>query len=300
MTADQPTPRSRKLYVLWAIALTLLLTGGAFCWAVVVPVWRVHRVLRACVRDELSPEEAVEQLGGPHRAANGLNLCLRLPRVNVDSRREATRVLRECGPEAVPVLTRLLADSDKYVRNYAALELGEIGPEARRSVPALSAALSDEDWSVRHEAAEALGEIGPDSRVAVRELSKLLSDSDARMRLTVAQALGKIGPDARLAVPALIALLTDADWRVGRVAAEALGQIGPDAREAIPALIRLITETGYGGVRNDAAGALGRIGPDAREAIPELTQLLSDPSWGVRETAREALKKIKAAQEKKQ
>jgi hypothetical protein len=34
--------RSRKIYILWAIALTLLLSLGAFCWLVVVPVTQLR------------------------------------------------------------------------------------------------------------------------------------------------------------------------------------------------------------------------------------------------------------------
>ena len=40
MPSDEcpPKPRSRKIYVLWSTALTLLLALGLFCWLVVVPV----------------------------------------------------------------------------------------------------------------------------------------------------------------------------------------------------------------------------------------------------------------------
>ena len=49
--------RSRKVYVLWTIALTLLISTALFCWLVVVPVWqgrRGHPVgFRACYFPEL-------------------------------------------------------------------------------------------------------------------------------------------------------------------------------------------------------------------------------------------------------
>jgi len=45
MSSVEPKPRSRKLYVLWAIALTLLLALGLFSWLVVVPVMGVRSAL---------------------------------------------------------------------------------------------------------------------------------------------------------------------------------------------------------------------------------------------------------------
>jgi len=109
--------RSRKVYVLWGVALALLLAAGLFCWLVVLPVLEVRRVraalkpVRAPIiicfvesdsadqgstlsREEVGPiirhlpapsfsrDEAapiIQQLGGPGRAAHKLGLFLRLP-----------------------------------------------------------------------------------------------------------------------------------------------------------------------------------------------------------------------------
>jgi hypothetical protein len=64
----KPEGRSRKIYVLWTIALTLLLSLGAFCWLVVVPVWQVRDVLAGYSSDVLSEQEAIQRLGGPKQA----------------------------------------------------------------------------------------------------------------------------------------------------------------------------------------------------------------------------------------
>ncbi len=37
--------RSKRIYIMWAAALGMLLAAGLFCWLVVVPVWRTHSVL---------------------------------------------------------------------------------------------------------------------------------------------------------------------------------------------------------------------------------------------------------------
>ncbi len=52
--------------------------------------------------------------------------------------------------------------------------------------------------------------------------------------------------------------------------------------------------------RREAAELLGRIGRPASKAVPDLTKALKDKDEEVRQAAAEALKKIKAAQEKKQ
>jgi hypothetical protein len=79
VTPNQPQakPRSRKIYILWAIALTLLLTLGAFCWLVVVPVWRVRSVLGSMpVKDCGS---LIERLGGDVPAMKTLEGYIRRP-----------------------------------------------------------------------------------------------------------------------------------------------------------------------------------------------------------------------------
>jgi hypothetical protein len=82
MTTDQPQPkkRSKRLYLLWGIALTLLLTLGAFCWLVVVPVWRTRQVVSAYVGNEIDGKAAVEQLGGGSRASRAVQLYRRMPK----------------------------------------------------------------------------------------------------------------------------------------------------------------------------------------------------------------------------
>jgi HEAT repeat protein len=165
-----------------------------------------------------------------------------------------------------------LGDKDSKVRDSAAWELVQIGPEA---VPALSAALTkDPDTNVRFQVLRVLGQIGPDAKEAVPALiTALAKDPDA----DVPEALGAIGPGAREAVPALITTLAEeTDPYVRSAAAEALGQIGPGAREAVPALITTLAKDTDAGVREDAAKALAWIRPDAKEAVPALIITLAE------------------------
>ena len=74
-------------------------------------------------------------------------------------------------------------------------------------------ALKDEDWCVRYFAAIALGDIGPEAKKAVPALIEALKDEDENVRGNAAIALGKIGPDAKDSVPALIeALKNESEW----------------------------------------------------------------------------------------
>jgi hypothetical protein len=74
--------RSHKMHILWAIALVLLLSLGAFCWLVVVPVWRVRSALtrlQACsnvVEWGREVEHEIAELGGPEASARSIRLYL--------------------------------------------------------------------------------------------------------------------------------------------------------------------------------------------------------------------------------
>jgi hypothetical protein len=76
-----PKPRSRRLYILWAIALTLLLCLALFCWLVVVPVWQVRNAVECAefVVTEEDGQRLVAELGGAERAARRLDSFIRLP-----------------------------------------------------------------------------------------------------------------------------------------------------------------------------------------------------------------------------
>lgn len=50
-------------YILWAIALTLLLAAGLFSWLVVVPVWRTHRVIDGATSSFRCPAEVEYRRG---------------------------------------------------------------------------------------------------------------------------------------------------------------------------------------------------------------------------------------------
>lgn len=136
----------------------------------------------------------------------------------------AVITLAELGKEAVPGLCKALANDDTCY--WAALTLGEIGPEAAAAVPRLSELLDHEDPQVRIQALVALGEIGPAAKGQAEAINEVLStDPVEGVRYAAAFALGKIGEQS-VARPALNAALDSDDPFLRVVGAWALLRLG--------------------------------------------------------------------------
>jgi hypothetical protein len=122
------------MYIIWAVALALLLAAGLFSWLVVVPVWQVHKGLEGVGWTVSGPtdripggQELIDSLGGPSAAVSKLGLYLRMPRVVAGNKLTAIAVLEEIGPQAIPVLEGLLdKEQDVDIRQDAAGALKRI------------------------------------------------------------------------------------------------------------------------------------------------------------------------------
>jgi len=309
---DSPaTPRSRKLYVLWAIALTLLLALGLFSWLVVVPVWEVHEALetvsQSCMwhpapsrhHDHLADlrREVVDKLGGQREAARKLSIYSRLPLWSAPRRGLALFVLGDCGEAAVPALVNALGDNSSLFRRVAAESLCAIGEVAVAAVPSLRKALRDERWEVRAQVAFALGNIGLAAGAAIPDL-KMAARNDKRLevRQAATAALGEIGPAATSALQELLGFT-----EICEPAIMSLWSMSKEHRNTslLPVLRKALKHPNHN-VRWWACMALAELGPIARSSALELERLVQDRdvSDELRQAARETLKKIKAAQEK--
>ncbi len=241
--------RSRKVCILWAIALALLITTGLFCWLVVVPILGTHRILG---QKKLGAEQVISALGGREQALSRLRTYLRLPGLGYDIERRnrvlgAIEALGELGPVSTPVLVTLIeshasaTDSEDLIAR-AVDALANFGPAAREAVPALERIRRDQKlnwgagratialWMIRTSAADLppLGRITAGDAESIAELKWLMN---------------LVGPKHAAAVPGLIALLQpDKDGCVDSttiyVAITALGRIGPRAKAALPVLTR--------------------------------------------------------------
>jgi HEAT repeat protein len=225
-----------------------------------------------------------------------------------EARYWACLVLSEIGPaakDAVPELTKVLADERPEVRLQAAIALGEIGPAAKVAVPALVKALDDQFEGVRHGAVFSLGRIGdPSASEAVASLEKsdnpfqdtltlwtlarLNPGDKERMKAAVEQLVGNLGgdnrdvahmsaraiveldPDPAILRPAMEAAMAKADAATGERIILAYASLGP---KVVPLAIKALKDKDAKR-RERALHVLGHLGPDAAPAVPDLVALL--------------------------
>jgi HEAT repeat protein len=198
---------------------------------------------------------------------------------------------------------RALNRADGEVRLRSIHALGAIGPHAADAVPALARIVTeDQEDKAREEAALALSKIAPASVAAVPFLARALDEDYVHLvRMNAAIALSKLGPLARPAVPALIratqrrinrSTAGSFTCNIQEMAALALGRATAGTPEGVSALVEALKSARTARKRRLVAQALAEVGAPAREAAPRLKALLNDESPEVRETAKEALRKI--------
>jgi HEAT repeat protein len=162
--------------------------------------------------------------------------------------------------------------------------------------------MGDPDDKIRGETALALSKIAPASAPAVPALARALDEDYVHLvRMNAAIALSRLGPLARSAVPSLIRATQRRINRttagsftcnIQEMAALALGRATAGTPEGVNALLEALKSARTARKRRLVAQALAEVGAPAREAAPRLKALLTDDSPEVRETAKEALRKI--------
>jgi HEAT repeat protein len=209
----------------------------------------------------------------------------------------------------VPVLVKLLGDSDKQVRWRAARALGDFREDAKPAVPQLIAMLSESDPVLEYHAAASLGKIGDKSDATVDALSSEIANPDSRVARTAIAALRNLQPDPERVMAALEQVLEHNDEAVvayaieaavergakaapaleaalqrpatAYIACAAIEQIGPDAAPTVPALVALLGDTKHSQLQIQVLLALASIGPAAASAVPQILPLLdyeTDPT----------------------
>jgi HEAT repeat protein len=194
--------------------------------------------------------------------------------------REENVFVRDLAKPAVPNLIAALRDKDDEVRTWAAITLGQIGPNAVSAVEPLLALLRyEENPQVISCAVRSLGEIGPGARPALPVLAAMVQNPEHTAQVFAIQAFWRVGPkgraEASIVVPKLIdRLVTSNDTRMRVWVAEILCEIGPAAQEAIPALSIAAGDLDPEVRRaaRDALSALGGKGPNSRPGDPSSTR----------------------------
>jgi HEAT repeats len=175
-TSSEPVKSSKRLYILWAVALTLLLAIGLFCWLVIVPVYRTGTVIgdsfgevsqnpaTKYAQDPDGITRALERLGGREQALAKLSQYYRWQIFaessgsSPESHKKGLAVLLMgyCGPQARDTLLRASEDPNSNVRLAAIYSLGTIALEVPDAFLDLKRLQRSEDPLVQLEAERAL------------------------------------------------------------------------------------------------------------------------------------------------
>lgn len=114
-----------------------------------------------------------------------------------------TQALLACGQagsgakELLPLLAEIMTDEADYARLDAATAVWKVGGKAEQSAATLAYGLKDQTHAeVRRRAAVQLGEMGADARAAARALRDALKDRSMAVRTAAAEALPKVDPEA--------------------------------------------------------------------------------------------------------
>lgn len=341
---DDPKPGVRRA-IAWGLALkgphgpwfqeNITLTPGATSKDAFAALLRLLDDANEIVRDS-----AASNINPYHTSATGAAEQIKAFLINDDPQRRilALEVLAKCPIQKdalesyIPVLVKMLDDSDPKVRTAAATQLGSPRLRKRRTakaaVPKLRDCLLDPDPLCRVETAHALWNLQGDQaavvsifrealgnpskeirRVAINHLRSMVNvcpelwdelarcatnDEDIGVKYWALQDLGNCD---RRAVPVLIAIVAGRELGTTyyRNALEALGNLGSESKEAVPFLLSQLFSDGNGIAKTRIVEPLGEIGPEAREAVPALLALLTNAKDGdLRAAVAVALGKIGA------
>ncbi len=234
--------------------------------------------------------------GAQARSADLKQLVKDIDNADKSARVEALDGLAELGAgaaDAVPALTKALADGDEEIVWHAARTLGVIGEAAAAAVPQLTALLDDERTKVRAYAAHALGRIGKPALPATDKLIALAFDKEALVRRSVLRALLQIDPPQDKTMPMVIKILEQGDMSIIVPALQSLAEQGKDAVPRLVNALKKVREQTIPAneieaeaqakaipqVQYWACVVLAELGPDAAEAVPEIQEVLkaNDP-----------------------
>jgi HEAT repeat protein len=166
-------------------------------------------------------------------------------------------------------------------------------------------------------AAVALGKIAPGTDMATQAaaaLAEAIRSGAPATRATSIEALTHFGPEEEAVIPTLIAELhasiaaektedtsdpkrapVPRSFQINSItqALRAIAPGTPSADKVVDVLAEILhSQSGF--ARYSAAQAVSRFGPNAAKAIPRLRALQNDPDPGIRSTAAQALKELKA------
>ncbi len=201
----------------------------------------------------------------------------------------AAEAIRGYGEHAVPRLTELLVNEDEQARQFAALSLVRIGPDAVKAIPDLIAVLRRCDQAIRHDVVVALEVIGPAAAPAIPALKDLVDDPDKRLAGRAIFALAAIKtPEA---IEALSVFLQSDERQLQSQTLLAIQELGPAAMVILPELLQLGGHAPDFEMRERVFSLVSLVG---EEALPSLVELLETGSSETRRHAAMAIYQMRA------
>ncbi len=258
----RPSGRSRRLCVLWAAALALLVAAALFSWLVAVPFMRV----RSRLEDEGNYGKGtlllgIEDFGGPEEALAGLSIYYRAPKCLAARKYATVGLLTKCGPQAVPVLREALRDPNPFVRHLAVRSLLDVKAAGLHGeiVAVLLRDAKNEHPQIRRWAVFELARLKPPPPGTVDLLVGMIDDDGefrlisgfpghrpVKVREGVLCALAELGAKAGSAAPKVRAVVENEgeDVETRKIAAEALAKVAP-ALNPVPVPLQAVSVISY-------------------------------------------------------
>ena len=170
----------------------------------------------------------------------------------------ADQELTALGKEAAGVLGQGLASPEVRTREFAAMLLARLGPDAAAVEPQLTKALDDESPMVQANAGASLSLFGSQAERVIPLFQKLLKEENPTVRKIALYSLGNYGSQGEAAVSTIVPFLEHSDAELRMAAVVTLGNIGPNARVALARLESLAKEES------------SNVAPIARDAIARI------------------------------
>jgi HEAT repeat protein len=211
-----------------------------------------------------------------------------LASANVRDRKLGLAALRDVGAEeAVPLIKRVIHDSDQQVRSMAVFALGVKGSGSSDCREILVEILvSEADYGVRADAAGALGYL-EDVQAFEPLVRAFYEDTDWLVRFSAVVALGNLR-DLR-ARDTLLQALKAPEEVIQQAAIAALGEIG--ATDTVDAIVQFVPSPEWLS-RQRLAEALGCM--PSEKSLSALRYLAKDPNANVAAAAKISLERLGA------
>lgn len=191
----------------------------------------------------------------------------------------------------LPGLRWLADDKREHLADGACYGFALIGPDRDATIPALAHMATNaigRNGAVR--AVRALGGLGTNALAPLLTIFK----TQPTVRMEATWSIVNLGVNALPALPFFIQCLTNTNPDVAVCAAFVLGGLKLQPDLVVPALSEALSDS-RPGVRLTCAYELGEFGQEARPAVAALLSLRNDSNLVVRQSAKEALRKIDPA-----